>query len=428
MRSDLEIPAGQPPRRRVVITGLGPVTPIGVGASAFHDAQRCGHSGVRRITRFDASELPVQIAGEVDVNLTRWIDPREGKRLDRFAQLALVAADLALEDAHLDPTILDPERAGVVIGSSIGGMETWEAQSRVAFERGLSRVSPFFIPMLMANAATAHVAIRYGLQGPSTASATACITGADAIGTALRLIQYGEADVILAGGADALVTPLGVSAFAVMKALSTNNDMPEAASRPFSAGRNGFVLSEGAGVLVLEVLEHAQARSARIYAEVMGFGRATDAHHIANPHPQGRGAAQAMRRALKDAGVVPEVIDYLNAHATSTPAGDRAEVLAIREVFGGHAPHLLISSTKSMTGHSLGASGAIEAIATVQAIASGLVPPTINLHEPDPELMLDFVPNQAREHRVRHALSNSFAFGGHTAALVFRAPTGVVLP
>ncbi|SMB97430.1 beta-ketoacyl-ACP synthase II [Deinococcus hopiensis] len=420
-RPDLNAPIFLPSRRRVVVTGLGPVTPIGIGASAFQGAQHRGYSGIRRITRFDASDLPVRIAGEVDADLRRWVDPREARRLDRFAQLALAAAELALEDARLDPVTLDLERTGVVIGSSIGGMETWEAQTRLAFERGLSRLSPFFIPMLMANAATAHVAIRYGLQGPSTVPATACTTGADALGTALRLLQHGEADVVLAGGADALVTPLVVSAFSVMKALSTNNVSPEEASRPFSAGRDGFVLAEGAGVLVLETLEHARARSARIYAELLGFGRATDAYHVANPHPEGRGAAQAMRRALKDAGVAAEAIGYLNAHATSTPAGDRAEVLAIREVFGEHAPKLLISSTKSMTGHSLGASGAVEAIATVQALFSGVVPPTINLREPDPELTLDFVPTTAREHGAQYALSNSFAFGGHDAALLFGA-------
>lgn len=405
--------------RRVVITGLGPVSPIGVGAEAFHQAQLQGRSGIRRITRFDPSPLPVQIAGEVDVDLEAFIDRREGKRLDRFVQLALVAAELALKDAGLEVDRLDPTRVGTLVGSGIGGMETWEAQSRVFLEKGPNRISPFFIPMMIANMASAHIAMRYGFMGPSSTVVTACATGSDALGSAFRMIQLGEADIVLAGGTEAAVTPMAIGAFGVMRALSTRNEEPEKASRPFTKSRDGFVLSEGAGVLVLEEYEHARRRGARIYAEVVGFGRSADAHHITEPHPEGKGAALAMRAALKDAGIPPEKVGYINAHGTSTPIGDKAEVLAIKQVFGEHAKRLAVSSTKSMTGHLLGAAGAVEAIATVQALYFGVLPPTINLEDPDPELDLDFLPTP-REARVEYALSNSFAFGGQNAVLAFK--------
>lgn len=405
--------------RRVVITGLGPVSPIGVGAEAFHQAQLQGKSGIRRITRFDPKDLPVQIAGEVEVDLEAFIDKRELRRLDRFVQLALIAAELALRDAGLEVDGLDPRRVGTLVGSGIGGMETWEAQSRVLLEKGPTRLSPFFIPMLIINMASAQIAMRYGFMGPSSAVVTACATGTDAIGGAFRMIQLGEADLVLAGGAEAVITPMAIGAFGVMRALSTRNDEPERASRPFTKSRDGFVLSEGAGVLVLEEYEHAKKRGARIYAEIVGFGRSADAHHITEPHPEGKGAAWAMEAALKDAGISPEKVGYINAHGTSTPIGDRAEVLAIKQVFGDHAKRLAVSSTKSMTGHLLGAAGAVEAIATVQALYSGLLPPTINLEDPDPELDLDFLPTP-REAQVEYALSNSFAFGGQNAVLVFR--------
>lgn len=405
--------------RRVVITGLGPVSPIGVGAEAFHQAQLQGRSGIRRITRFDPSPLPVQIAGEVDVDLAAFIDRREARRLDRFVQLALVAAELALKDAGLEVDRLDPTRVGTLVGSGIGGMETWEAQSRVFLEKGPNRISPFFIPMMIANMASAHIAMRYGFMGPSSTVVTACATGSDALGSAFRMIQLGEADIVLAGGAEAAVTPMAIGAFGVMRALSTRNEEPEKASRPFTKSRDGFVLSEGAGVLVLEEYEHARRRGARIYAEVVGFGRSADAHHITEPHPEGKGAALAMRAALKDAGIPPEKVGYINAHGTSTPIGDKAEVLAIKQVFGEHAKRLAVSSTKSMTGHLLGAAGAVEAIATVQALYFGVLPPTINLEDPDPELDLDFLPTP-REARVEYALSNSFAFGGQNAVLAFK--------
>ena len=405
--------------RRVVITGLGPVSPIGVGAEAFHQAQLQGRSGIRRITRFDPSPLPVQIAGEVDVDLEAFIDRREQRRLDRFVQLALVAAELALKDAGLEVDRLDPTRVGTLVGSGIGGMETWEAQSRVFLEKGPNRISPFFIPMMIANMASAHIAMRYGFMGPSSTVVTACATGSDALGSAFRMIQLGEADIVLAGGTEAAVTPMAIGAFGVMRALSTRNHEPEKASRPFTKSRDGFVLSEGAGVLVLEEYEHARGRGARIYAEVVGFGRSADAHHITEPHPEGKGAALAMRAALKDAGIPPEKVGYINAHGTSTPLGDKAEVLAIKQVFGEHAKRLAVSSTKSMTGHLLGAAGAVEAIATAQALYFGVLPPTINLEDPDPELDLDFLP-KPREARVEYALSNSFAFGGQNAVLAFR--------
>ncbi|MER3557152.1 MAG: beta-ketoacyl-[acyl-carrier-protein] synthase II, partial [Thermus sp.] len=348
-----------------------------------------------------------------------FIDKRELRRLDRFVQLALIAAELALQDSGLEVDKLDSARVGTLVGSGIGGMETWEAQSRVFLEKGPNRISPFFIPMMIANMASAQIAMRYGFMGPSSTVVTACATGSDALGSALRMIQLGEADLVLAGGSEAAVTPMAIGAFGVMRALSTRNEEPEKASRPFTKSRDGFVLSEGAGVLVLEEYEHAKRRGARIYAEVVGFGRSADAHHITEPHPEGKGAALAMRAALKDAGIPPEKVGYINAHGTSTPIGDKAEVLAIKQVFGEHAKRLAVSSTKSMTGHLLGAAGAVEAIATVQALYSGILPPTINLEDPDPELDLDFVP-KPREARVEYALSNSFAFGGQNAVLVFR--------
>lgn len=404
---------------RVVVTGLGPVTSIGVGPEVFHQAQLAGESGVRPITRFDASDFPTRFAGQVDIDVSAWIEPKAQKRTDRFVQLALVAAELALQDSGLELEQEDKTRIGTLIGSGIGGMATWEAQSRIAFEKSPLRVSPFFIPMMIANMASAQVAIRYGLMGASSTTVTACTTGSDAIGSAFRMLQMGEADVVLAGGSEAIVTPLSFGGFSVMKALSTRNDSPKTASRPFSASRDGFVLGEGAGVLVLETLEHAQKRDARAYAEVKGFGRSADAYHMVETHPDGAGAALSMQAALRDAKLDPESIGYVNAHATSTLVGDRSEVRAFKKVFGPHADKLAVSSTKSMIGHLLGAAGAVEAIATVQALCSGVLPPTINLFDPDPELDLDFIPNEARETRVQHALSNSFAFGGQNASLVF---------
>ena len=411
---------------RVVITGLGPVTPIGVGAKAFHQAQLAGRSGVRRITRYDpeAYKLPVKIAAEVDVEVGDYLERKETRRLDRFVQLALIGAELAIRDAGLDLEKEDPTRVGTLVGSGIGGIKTWEDQFQVYFERGPHRLSPFFIPMVIANMASGHLAMKYRLMGPSSTVVTACATGTDAVGSAFRVLKAGLAEVMLAGGTEAAVTPMAIGGFAVMKALSTRNDEPEKASRPFTKSRDGFVLGEGAGILVLETLEHALARGARIYAEVVGFGRSADAHHITEPHPEGLGAVLAMRAALAEAGVPPEAVGYVNAHGTSTPHNDRVEVLALKKVFGDHAKRLAVSSTKSMTGHLLGAAGAVEAIATAQALASGILPPTINYDDPDPELDLDFVPHRPREAAVEYALSNSFAFGGQNAVLLLKRFAG----
>lgn len=406
--------------KRVVITGVGPVTPIGVGADAFATAQREARNGIRPIRNFDASDLTVRIAGEVDVDLDAYLDPKAAKRLDRFVQLALIGSDLALADAGLTSEDVAGERTGTSVGSGIGGLGTWEKESRVRFDRNPMRMSPFFIPMLIANMASGHVAMRYGLTGPSTSVVTACATGSGAVGDAFRIVQRGEADVMLAGGTEAPVTPMGIAGFAVMKALSTRNDDPETASRPFSRERDGFVAGEGAGILVLEELEHAKARGARIYAEIVGYATSADAHHITAPAPGGAGAARCLTWALRDAGVDASDVGYINAHGTSTPANDLNETLAIKTVFGERDSAPPVSSTKSMTGHTLGAAGGIEAIATVQAIAGGVLPPTRNLHDPDPELDLDFVANEARDVQVDVAVSQNFAFGGQNAALVFR--------
>jgi len=406
--------------KRVVVTGLGPVTPIGVGADAFLEGQHRAQNGIRSITAFDPSELSVRIGGEVDVDVSAYIERKEAKRLDRFVQLALIGSDLALADAGLTPDDVAGERTGSSVGSGIGGLATWERESKVRFERNPMRMSPFFIPMLIANMASGHVAMRYGLTGPSTSVVTACATGSGSIGDAYRIVQRGEADVMLAGGTEAPITPMGIAGFAVMKALSTRNDDPAGASRPFSKDRDGFVAGEGSGILVLEELEHAKARGARIYAEISGYATSADAHHITAPAPGGTGAARCLRWVLRDAGLDPSDVDYLNAHGTSTPANDLNETLAIKTVFGGKDQAPPVSSTKSMTGHTLGAAGGIEAIAAVQAVASGVLPPTRNLHDPDPELDLDYVPNEAREATVDVAISQNFAFGGQNAALVFR--------
>ncbi|WP_191240931.1 beta-ketoacyl-ACP synthase II [Deinococcus ficus] len=406
--------------KRVVITGLGPVTPIGTGAQAYADAQRAGKSGITRTTRYDPVNVASKIAGEVKEDLAQWVDAREARKLDRYVQLALAAAQLAVEDSGLSEEELRGERTGTVIGSGIGGIKTFEDQSRVMFERDASRVSPMFVPMMIANMATGHVAMKFGATGPSSTVVTACATGTGAVGDAARYIQLGLADVMIAGGTEAAVTELAMGGFANMKALSTRNDEPETASRPFSASRDGFVLGEGAGVLVLEEYEHAVRRGAKIYAEIVGYGTSADAHHITMPAPQGAGAQVAMRMALSTAGINPDQVGYINAHGTSTHFNDLHETQGIKHVFGDHARKLAVSSTKSMTGHLLGAAGAIEAIAVAQALKDGVLPPTINLADPDPDLDLDYIPEGAREQQVEYALSNSFAFGGQNAALVFK--------
>ncbi|MFC6592452.1 beta-ketoacyl-ACP synthase II [Deinococcus lacus] len=406
--------------KRVVITGLGPVTPIGTGRAAFAQAQREGRSGIGPITQFDASDTASKVAGEVRDDLLRWVDAREAKRLDRYVQLALAAAALAVEDSGLSEDDLRGERTGAIVGSGIGGIKTFEEQSRVLFERHAGRISPMFIPMMIANMATGQVAMRYGATGPSSTVVTACATGTGSVGDAARYIQLGLADRMLAGGTEAAVTALAVGGFSNMKALSTRNDDPEGASRPFSLSRDGFVLGEGAGVMVLEEYGQARARGAEIYAEIVGYGTSADAYHITMPAPHGAGAQLAMRMALQTGGVNPEQVGYINAHGTSTPANDLHETQGIKGVFAEHAYKLAVSSTKSMTGHLLGAAGAVEAIATAQALKDGILPPTINLTDPDPECDLDYVPLSAREQQVEYALSNSFAFGGQNAALLLR--------
>ncbi|HWG84006.1 MAG TPA: beta-ketoacyl-ACP synthase II, partial [Deinococcales bacterium] len=357
----------------------------------------------------------------VDVNPDEYgLDRREIKRSDRYVQLAMIGAELARRDAGLELDQLSGPRVGTLIGSGIGGMETWETQSRVFFERGADRLSPFFIPMMIANMASGQVAIRYGAQGPSSTVVTACATGTGAVSDAFRVLQRDDADVMICGGSEATVTAMAVGGFANMGALSTRNDSPESASRPFTASRDGFVMGEGAGILILETLEHATRRGARIYAEVVGSGISADAHHMTLPAPEGRGATVAMRAALRSAEINADQVGYVNAHGTSTPANDLAETQAIKTVFGEHAAKLAVSSTKSMTGHLLGAAGAVEAIACAQALYHGVLPPTINHHDPDPQLDLDYVPNEAREARVDYAISNSFAFGGQNAVAVFK--------
>jgi 3-oxoacyl-[acyl-carrier-protein] synthase II len=405
--------------QRVVVTGLGPVTSIGIGAQAFLEGQHQARSGIRTITRFDASDLTVRIAGEVDVDVEAYIERKEARRLDRFVQLALIGSELAIADAGLDEADIAGEGAGTSIGSGIGGLWSWEQQSVVRVERGAMRLSPFFIPSVIANMASGHVAMRFGLTGPSNTVVTACATGTGSIIDAMRTIQRGEADIMLTGGAEACVTPMGIGGFAVMKALSTRNDDPEGASRPFSASRDGFVAGEGAGILLLESYEHAKARGARIYAEVLGGATSADAHHITAPAPGGAGAVRAVRWALRDAHVDKERVGYINAHGTSTPANDLNETLAFKAVWGSAAAVPPVSSTKSMTGHTLGAAGGIEGIATIQAIHSGVLPPTRNLFDADPELDLDYIPHTPREARVDVAISTNFAFGGQNAAVVF---------
>src|SRR5690554_6145526 len=404
--------------KRVVVTGLGPVTPIGVGAEEFLRAQHEVRNGIGPITHFDASALTSRIAGEVDVDVSEYLDRKEAKRIDRFVHLAIIGAELALRDAGLTPDDVAGERTGTALGSGIGGLQTWEEQSETRFERGAMRLSPFFIPMIIANMGSGQVAMRYGLTGPSTSIVTACASGSTAIADAFWTIQRGDADIMFTGGSEACITPMGIGGFAVMKALSTRNDSPETASRPFNASRDGFVAGEGAGVLVLEEYERAKARGARIYAEVIGFGSSADAHHITAPAPGGRGAVRAIEDALRSAGIDASEVSYINAHGTSTPANDLNETLAFKAVWGDAVPP--VSSTKSMTGHTLGAAGGIEGIATVQALYHCVLPPTRNYHDPDPELDLDYIPNEAREAKVDVALSTNFAFGGQNAAVLFK--------
>ncbi len=403
---------------RVVVTGFGPVTPVGVGVDVFWEALTAGRSGIDRIQRFDPSGLPVQIAGEVrNISPDDWMTPKEAKRTDRAVHLAIAAAKLAWADAG-EPSV-DRARTGVMFSTGIGGLESLLKQHLVLLEKGPDRVSPFMVPMLMPNAAAGHVAMAFGFTGPNACITTACAAGSHAVGEAFRLIRYGLADVCIAGGTEASVLPLTVAGFAQMQALTRNPD-PKKASRPFDKDRDGFVLSEGAGALVLEEAGRAVSRGARIYAEVCGYGASADAYHITAPEPEGLGAIQALQAALEEAGESPDGVDYINAHGTSTQLNDAAETRAVKKTLGGHAYRVAVSSTKSMTGHMLGAAGAVEAGVTAMAVHTGRMPPTINYETPDEECDLDYVPNQARQGDVRLGLSNAFGFGGHNAVVALR--------
>ncbi len=407
--------------RRVVVTGVGVVSALGTGTEKNWSALMAGKSGIDRITRFDASDLPSQIAGEVkDFNPEDFIEKKEVKKMDAFIQYALAASEMAMQDSGLKITDENVDRVGVVVGAGLGGLPAIEKYHDALNTGGYKKVSPFFIPMLIINLAPGHISIRFGAKGPNISTVTACATGTHSIGDAYHMIKRGDADAMIAGGTEATITPLAIAGFNVMKALSTRNDDPTTASRPFEKNRDGFVMAEGAGIVILEEYESAKARGAKIYAEVAGYGLTGDAHHITSPGPDGEGAARCMKMALKNAGLNPEDVDYINAHGTSTHFNDLYETMAIKSVFGDHAKKLMVSSTKSMTGHPLGAAGGIEAVYSLLAIDRGEVPPTINYHEPDPECDLDYVPNQGRQAKVNVALSNSLGFGGTNGTLIFK--------
>ncbi len=408
-------------RRRVVVTGIGMVIPQGAGKDEVWKKICEGVSGVGPITKFDPTGFETRIAAEVrDFDPARFIDPKDLRKMDPFIHFAIGAACIATEDSGIDFSKEDPERVGVIIGVGLGGLATLEQSFQVLRDRGPKRISPFFIPAIIPNEAPAHISIRFGLKGPNMAVATACASGAHAIGMAFRAIQYGDIDVAVSGGVEATITPLAVAGFNAMRALSTRNDEPQKASRPFDRDRDGFVIGEGGAVMILEELERAKKRGAQIYAELVGYGYNSDAYHLAAPDPEGEGAARCMLLALKDARLSPEDVDYINAHGTGTPAGDLTETIAIKRVFGPRAYKIPVSSTKSMTGHLLGGAGSTEAVFCVLSIRDGIIPPTINYENPDPECDLDYVPNVAREAKVRVALSNSFGFGGANAVLIFK--------
>ena len=408
--------------RRVVITGLGVITSLGEAVDEMWDSLCAGRSGVGLITRWDCSKYPVRFGGECSgFDITNYgIDKRESKRLDRFGQFGVAASINAVKDSGIDFNTEDRYRCGVIIGSGIGGIETLEEENKILIERGVSRVSPFTVPRLMVNAASGNVSIIFGIHGPNTAVATACATGSNAIGDAMRYIQHDQADVMIAGGSEAALCSLGMASFCAARALSTRNDDPQHASRPWDKDRDGFVMGEGAGVVVIEEYEHAKKRGARIYAELLGYGMSGDAYHITQPEENGKGASMAMNYALREAKISPDQLDYINAHGTSTQLGDLAETKAIKSSFGEYARKVPISSTKSHLGHLLGASGGVEAVITSMAVHHNLLPPTINLEHPDPECDLDYVPLKARDKRVVYAMSNSFGFGGHNATLLLK--------
>jgi 3-oxoacyl-[acyl-carrier-protein] synthase II len=407
--------------RRVVVTGVGLVCSVGTGTEETWTAIRNGKNGIGPITQFDAAEFSCRIAGEVkNFDPLQYVEKKDVKKMGRFIQFAMAASEFAMKHAQLTIGPEDAEQAGVYIGSGIGGFEVIEREHRILLEKGPSRISPFFIPSCIVNLASGYVSIRYGAKGPNSATATACTTSAHSIGDSFRLIQYGQADVMICGGSEACVTPMGIGGFAAMRALSTRNDAPEKACRPWDKERDGFVVGEGAGVLVLEELEFAKRRGAPILAELVGYGMSSDAHHITSPPDDGDGAYRVMRNALRDAGIEPSAVQYINAHGTSTEVGDRAETIAVKRAFGEHAKKLAVSSTKSMTGHLLGGAGGLEAGISVLAIRDQIAPPTINHDDPDPECDLDYVPNHARPLPIEYVLSNSFGFGGTNGCLIFK--------
>jgi 3-oxoacyl-[acyl-carrier-protein] synthase II len=407
---------------RVVVTGIGLVTPVGSDRKTTWDSLLEGKSGIDYISLFDAEGFESRIAAEVnDFDAAPILGRKDARRLDRFAQFACIAALEALEDAGMDMATEDPDRVGVLIGSGVGGIITISEQHKILLDKGPKRVSPFLVPMMLGDMASGQVSMMIGAKGPNFSTVSACATGTDSIGEALEMIRRGRADVVIAGGPEAAVCEIGVAGFNSCMALSTRNDDPQAASRPFDTGRDGFVLGEGAGLVVLESLEHAEKRGANVLAELAGYGASSDAHHVTQPHPEGEGAARAMKWAIQDAKLVPENVDYINAHGTSTPLNDKFETIAIKRMYGDHAYKLKISSTKSMTGHLLGAAGGIEAAFSVLAIKEGIIPPTINLDDVDPDCDLDYVPNKAVKQKVDVAMSNSLGFGGHNASLVFKS-------
>ncbi len=412
-------------KRRVVVTGIGLVTPLGTGVDKTWQNLCEGKSGISRITRFDPSELPTQIAAEVkDFEPADFIEKKEIKKMDRFIQLGIAAAKIAVEDARLQITETIADRAGVYVGAGIGGLPAIESNHIKFLEGGVKKLTPFFIPMVIINLVSGHIAIMIGAKGPNSSVVTACATGTHAIGDAFKIIQRGDADIMIAGGTESTISPLAVAGFCAMRALSARNDEPEKASRPFDAMRDGFVIGEGAGIVVLEELTTAEKRGAKIYAEVCGYGMTGDAYHITSPAPEGVGAARCMEATLKDAGLSPDDISYINAHGTSTKFNDENETAAIKSVFGKNAYDMPVSSTKSMTGHLLGAAGGIEAVFSILAIDKGIIPPTINYGFPDPECDLDYVPNKSRVCKVDVAMSNSFGFGGTNACILFRKFSG----
>ncbi|TBL77695.1 beta-ketoacyl-ACP synthase II [Paenibacillus thalictri] len=407
-------------KQRVVITGLGVMTSIGRDLETFWGSLMAGKSGVSEIEAFDVSEYPTRIAASIkDFNPEEYVDKKEARRMDRFVQFAVAASLNALKDANLNvKEDTDPERVGVYVGSGIGGLSTWEEQHKILLEKGPKRVSPFFIPMMIANMGSGQISMITGAKGPNSTAVTACATGTHSIGDSFKMIMRGDADVMICGGAEATISPTGVAGFCALRAMSTRNEEPSKASRPFDVDRDGFIMGEGAGILILESLEHAKKRGAHIYGEVIGYGMSGDAHHMTDPDPDG--AARCMSKAIRDAGIEPSQIDYINAHGTSTPVGDKSETTAIKAALGEHAYKVAVSSTKSMTGHLLGAAGGVEAVICSLALQNGIIPPTINLDNQDPECDLDYVPNVPREADLHIVMSNSFGFGGHNATIILK--------